>query len=364
MRHQSLQTLSFLLAVSVMFLFSTKATTAQSADEAAYTLHEGELNGAPYKVAVPDSWPDGNVFFHVHGWRPADAPHEADLDMDNLFYRELIDTGWAIARTAFYENGVDNEAHMRALIELSGWINDEVGPIGRVLMEGESTAGSLLLRIAEISPDLADGVIAKGAFVNLHDETADSYLEGVPKIPAILMSNLTELDEPIAYAAVSEDSDFQPALRPLLRPGHVNVNSVERLNAFVELNRWIDTGQITYISDGTRTVPERETGTAVEEEMLVNEVTKTDPYFGNAILGFHPNELDDFGIYPGDFFILEINGDQYELFYGDSYGDVPEGEWVAFPTADDHILVAINYGNAVQAAGLYSGDRVAISQGY
>ena len=364
MNHPSLQTLCLLLAISVGLILSPIESTAQSADEAAYTLHEGELNGAPYKVAVPDSWTDGNVFFHVHGWRPADAPHEADLDMDNVFYRELIDMGWAIARTAFYENGVDNDAHMRALRELTEWINEELGQTGKIIMEGESTAGSLLLRIAEIEPDLADGVIAKGAFVNLHDETADSYLEGTPQIPAILMSNLTELDEPVAYAAVSEDADVQPALRPLLRPGHVNVNSLERLNAFIELNRWIDTGQITYISDGTRTVPARDTVPAVEGEMLVNEVTKTDPYFGNAILGFHPNELDDFGIYPGDFFIMEHNGEEYELFYGDSYGDVPEGGWVAFPTADDHILVAINYGNAVQAAGLSTGDRVAISRGY
>lgn len=364
MKNSQLHLLFFLLLLSAALLFSPNQSAAQSANEATYTLHEGELNGAPYKVAVPDNWPDGNVFFHVHGWRPADAPHEADLDMESVFYRELIDMGWAVARTAFYENGVDNDAHMQALSELSEWINDEIGTTGRIVMEGESTAGSLVLRIAEIAPDLADGVIAKGAFVNLHDETADSYLEGTPKIPSVLMSNLTELDEPVAYAAVSEDADYQPALRPLLRPGHVNVNSLERLNAFLDLNRWLDTGQVTRISEGTRTVPERNTGTTLEREMLVNEITSTDRFFGNAKLGFHPSELDEFGIYPGDFFILEINGQEYELFYGESYGDVPEGEWVAFPTADDHILVAINYGNAVQAAGIAIGDRVAISRGY
>jgi len=62
-----------------------------------YTLHEGELEGAPFKVAVPDGWESGNVFFHVHGWRPADAPHEADLDLEDPFYQELINNDWAIA---------------------------------------------------------------------------------------------------------------------------------------------------------------------------------------------------------------------------------------------------------------------------
>ena len=360
MHRPSLQILSLLLAFSAALFFFPYDSTAQSEDETAFTLHAGELNGAPYKVAVPENWTNGNVFFHVHGWRPADAPHEADLNMENPFYRELVDMGWAIARTAFYENGVDNEEHIRALRELTGWITSEIGPVGRAVMEGESTAGSLVLRIAEVAPELADGVIAKGAFVNFHDESADSYLEGTPKIPAILMSNLTELDEPVAYAAVSEKAEVQPALRPLLRPGHVNVNWVERLNAFRDLNDWINTSKVTHISEGTRTVPQRETNTTVDGEMLVNKVTETDLYFGNAILGFHTNELDEFGIYPGDFFILEINGQQHELFYGDSYGDVPEGEWVAFPTADDHILVAINYGNAVQTAGIDAGDVASI----
>ena len=30
-------------------------------------LHEGELNGAPFKVAVPAEWQAGRAFFHVHG---------------------------------------------------------------------------------------------------------------------------------------------------------------------------------------------------------------------------------------------------------------------------------------------------------
>ncbi|REL38476.1 hypothetical protein DYD21_00560 [Rhodohalobacter sp. SW132] len=333
---------------------------AQSNSGENYSIHEGELNGAPYKVAVPENWQDGNLFFHLHGWRPADAPHEANLNPENPFYRELLEMGWAVARTAYYENGVDNEAHIRAITELRGWIDSELGTVGRVILEGESTAGSLVLRIAEIEPGLADGVIAKGAFVNIHDEDADSYLEGTPKIPAILMSNLTELDEPVAYTAISEDADVRPALRPLLRPGHVNVNWVERLDAFNDLNNWISSGTVSLISEGTRSVPVRETNTTVDDGELINRVEETDPYFGNAILGFHPVELGDIGIFPGDYFILETGDASFEIFYGDSYGDVAEGEWVAFPTADDRILVARNFENAVETAGFSRGDRVVI----
>ena len=326
-----------------------------------YTLHEGELEGAPFKVAVPAGWESGNVFFHVHGWRPADAPHEADLDLEDPFYQELINNDWAIARTAFYENGVDNEAHIRALWDLREWIDTEVSGLNHVLMEGESTAGSLVLRIAELEPNLANGVIAKGAFVDLEDETADSFLRGAPQIPAILMSNLTELDGPISYAAVAEDAEAAPALRPLRRPGHVNVNWVEKLAAFEAMNNWIDSGEINQIADGTRTVPDRETGTTIDGEMLVNRVTDIDPYFGNATLGYHPQELEDFGIFRGDYFVIEIAGQQRDVFYGDSYGDVPEGERVAFPTADDQILIARNHQSAIQTARLDIGDEIKIT---
>lgn len=349
-----------LLVLFVFSLFLPEVSTAQ-AESNGYALHEGGLNGAPYKVAVPDGWSGGKVFFHVHGWRPPHAPHQADLNLENPFYRELLDMGWVIARTAFYKNGVNNEAHIRALRILSDWINNNIGTISRVVMEGESTAGSLLLRIAELEPNLADGVIAKGAIIDLEDESADSFLRGTPKIPAILMSNLTELDGPVAYAAISENADVPPALRPIRRPGHVNINWVERLEAFKSLNHWIETGETFPITDGIRSVPERETGTSFDTNKLVNTVTAIDPFFGNATLGFHPDELKQFGIQQGNAFIIEINGQQRNVFYGESYNDVEHGEWISFPTADDHILLVRNHESAVKTAGLSIDDPIKIS---
>jgi hypothetical protein len=330
---------------------------AQSND---YTLHVGDLGGAPYKVVVPHQWVDGKVFFHVHGWRPADAPHEADLDLDNRFYKSLLEQGWVIGRTAFQQNGVDHDAHTEELFKLRGWIEENIGEIDMLILEGESTAGTLVLRIAEKNPELADGVIAKGSFIDLKNSTADAYLKASPKIPAILMSNLTELDGPISYAATAENAEVIPSLRPLLRPGHVNVNWVERLDAVHSMNRWLKSGEMSPISDGTRDVPERETLTQKEGNFIVNKVTATDPFFGNATLGFHPDELKEAGIEQGNSFIFEVHGQQRNVFYGQSYGDVPHGEWIAFPLADNQILVARNHESAIATANLSEGDRVQI----
>ncbi len=328
------------------------------AQENDFTLHEGEIDGAPYKVVVPHNWESGYVFFHVHGWRPADAPHEADLDLSDPFYQHLIDEGWVIGRTAFQENGVDHDAHTRELSALKNWIINNIGDIELLIMEGESTAGSLVLRIAELQPDLADGVIAKGAFIDLEDESADSYLLAEPEIPAVLMSNLTELDGPVAYAASAEFAEVPPSLRPLLRPGHVNVNWTERRDALSYLYAWIREGVYSPFSDGTRIVPDRDTGTVLHENFIENRVVDVNPFFGNAFLGFHPDELKEAGIKQGETFVLEIHNQQRNVYYGTTYGDVGPGEWVAFPTADDRILVARYHQSAIQAANMNVGDRV------
>lgn len=320
----------------------------------------GTIDGAPFKVVTPEDWNGGDVFFHVHGWRPDDAPHKADLDVDDPFYQTLLEENWTIGRTAFRKNGVDHDAHTKALYDLKNWIEENLGRVDRLIMEGESTAGTLMLRIAEQHHDLANGVIAKGAFINFEDETHDSYLEATPGIPAILMSNLTELEAPLAYVTKAQDAEVVPALRPLLRVGHVNVNWKERRDAFSAMNNWLDTGETDYLAEGTRTLPDRETNTVESETTLENRVIGINPFYGNAFLGFHPYEIEEFGIQTGDDFLVEAHGKFWRVHYGQSYSDVSLGEWVAFSTASDTIMLVRNHESAVETAGLDIGDTVTV----
>ncbi|MEO0508604.1 MAG: SAM hydroxide adenosyltransferase [Verrucomicrobiota bacterium] len=325
-------------------------------------LHEGSLKGAPYRVAVPEKWETGKVFFHVHGWRPDDALHQADLDLKDPFYQSLLKQGWIIGRTAFLKNGVDHDAHTVALRDLKSWIEEKFGPIKMLILEGESTAGTLVLRIAEQDVDLADGVIAMGAYIDLNDPSVDSYLSATPMLPSILMSNMTEIADPLKYAVKAESAVIQPSLWPLLRPGHVNVNWVERKEALTMMVQAIETGvPLPLLTDGTRAVPTRDTGTSKEDGAIVNVVTAINPFYGNAFLGFHPDELLSAGLVKGKSFEIEIAGNSWPVLFGDSYGDVPLGEWVAFPTADEFILLVRNHKSAVETAGLEVGDQVRIS---
>ena len=348
---------SILFLTPLLLLFSFPIITEA---QLSYELLEGEIDSSPYKIAVPENWADGKVFFHVHGWRPADAPHEANLNPDDPFYQSLLNDGWLIARTASIQNGADHETYTQSIYELKEWIESNTGQVQLTILEGESTAGTLVLQIAENNPDLADGVIAMGAFVELNDPDSDSFLRANPEIPAILMSNLTELDGPVAYAAKAENAAVQPILRPLLRPGHVNANHVERYDALKELQSRVKSGDFSTITDGTRQVPARETETIHENGSIINQITTIDWYFGNLELGFHPDEFADLGIEQGQWFILEIDGQQRDVFYGESYGDVEQGQWVAFPHANDHILVARNHEHAANTVGVQVGNRIKI----
>ena len=323
-------------------------------------LHEGELEGAPYKVVTPTEWTSGSVFFVVHGWRPPEAPHVADLDVEDPLVAKLLEAGWAVAKTAFKENGVDHDAHTEALRDLKTWIDTEVGSVGRVVMEGESTAGTLLLRIAERHPDLANGVIAMSAFVELEDQDSGDFLTAQPQVPAILMSNLTEIEGPVEYVTAALDAPVVPSLRPVRRPGHVNLNWVERWEALKAMEDWLEKRMYPVMQDGTREVPTRQTGTLEKEGTLLNKVTAVNPFYGNAILGFHPEELKAAGIEQGSPFELEAHGKMWTVFYGESYGDVELGEWIAFPNADDQVLVARNHQSAIETADLEVGDIVAV----
>lgn len=326
----------------------------------AVVVHEGVLNDAPYKVVTPEGWKGGKVFFHVHGWRPAGSPHEADLSLEDPLYQNILEAGWAIGRTAFKENGVDHPAHTRDLYNLKTWIEAKLGPVERLILEGESTAGTLVLRIAERNPDLADGVIALSPFINFEDPSLDSYLTAQPLIPAVLMANTPEINAPVQYTALTLELDNPPALRPLIRPGHVNINWVERWDALNALDQWIESGEAIGYSNGTRTVPPRTTGTQLSDGYLANAVTQVNPYYGNAFLGYHPDELIEAGYEKGDSLEFEAHGETWTVVFGSNYGDVPEGEWVAFPTADDQILLVRNHRSAIETANLQVGDPIKI----
>jgi hypothetical protein len=89
------------LALSLLLIPATKAATLDLS---------GEINGAPYRIRVPDIW-NGTLLVFAHGYRDkADHPGEidnrnADVAPSAALEAPLLAQGFALAGTAYKDNG-------------------------------------------------------------------------------------------------------------------------------------------------------------------------------------------------------------------------------------------------------------------
>ena len=83
---------------------------AVPAATAAPTVIEGEKNGAPYRIVVPENW-NGTLVVHAHGYRDlADHPGEVDdrsapASPSPALEPALLAQGYALAGSAYKTNG-------------------------------------------------------------------------------------------------------------------------------------------------------------------------------------------------------------------------------------------------------------------
>ena len=92
------------LLLSLTLLHRSPATKAAPLDLA------GEINGAPYRIRVPDNW-NGTLLIFAHGYRDkADHPGEidnrnADVAPNAALEAPLLAQGFALAGSAYKDNG-------------------------------------------------------------------------------------------------------------------------------------------------------------------------------------------------------------------------------------------------------------------
>lgn len=95
------------LIVLLLFCIAAPARAAKQVGPLDVT---GEIQGAPYRIAVPAAW-NGTLLIYLHGYRDkADHPGEVDnrnpdLAPNAALANALLGQGYALARTAFRDNG-------------------------------------------------------------------------------------------------------------------------------------------------------------------------------------------------------------------------------------------------------------------
>src|SRR5262245_39731961 len=99
-----------LVALTVVSLISLSLINHAPATKAAPLDLSGEINGAPYRIRVPETW-NGTLLVFAHGYRDkADHPGEidnrnADVAPSAALEAPLLAQGFALAGTAYKDNG-------------------------------------------------------------------------------------------------------------------------------------------------------------------------------------------------------------------------------------------------------------------
>ncbi|HUH16242.1 MAG TPA: hypothetical protein VML35_10190 [Gaiellaceae bacterium] len=140
-------------------------TLAVPAATAAPTELTGELNGAPYRVVVPENW-NGTLVVHAHGYRDlADQPGQVDdrsapAAPSGALEPFLLGMGYAIAGSAYKRNGWAVQEGIDDTVALTSWFRDNVGKPNRTLLWGFSMGSVITFKIAERTAGHFDGYLA------------------------------------------------------------------------------------------------------------------------------------------------------------------------------------------------------------
>src|SRR5215813_15515469 len=99
-----------LIALTLVSLISLSLIQRSPTAKAASLDLSGEINGAPYRIRVPEVW-NGTLLIFAHGYRDkADHPGEvdnrnADVAPSAALEAPLLAQGLALAGSAFKDNG-------------------------------------------------------------------------------------------------------------------------------------------------------------------------------------------------------------------------------------------------------------------
>jgi dienelactone hydrolase len=180
---------------------------------------EGDINGAPFQILVPATW-NGKLIVFAHGYRDkADHPGEVDnrdpFDNDPAGTRAaLLQQGWALAGTAYKDNGWAVKEALDDLVALASYFRDNVAKPDRAYLWGFSMGSVPTYKLAERNAGAFDGYLP-----------ACAVGAGLPRGGDWLLATMLAYDivfgEPPTWGTPGEvrnDIDFETEVLPVLVP--------------------------------------------------------------------------------------------------------------------------------------------------
>ena len=151
------------------------ASTAPVAEQSAVPFTdcgeacEGEIDGAKYRILLPDEW-NGTLLLYSHGYRnPVPVPPDYESPTSRAepspgyndggvpLARNLLSKGYALAGSGWASNGWAVADGVKANTDLYEFFRDEVAEPERVYAWGDSLGGLVTMETAEANPDWVSG---------------------------------------------------------------------------------------------------------------------------------------------------------------------------------------------------------------
>jgi hypothetical protein len=184
----------------------------------------GELNGAPYRIRVPEVW-NGTLLIFVHGYRDkADHPGEIDnrtveVAPNAALEAPLLAQGFALAGSAWKENGWDIEDAMQDIKNLAVFFRDNVAPPQRTILGAASFGTVVAFKSMEQFNGIFDGAFCACAAGSGATRVWDN---GLP----LMLAYDVVFGMPASWGTVGEvrnDIDFDTEVLAKLAPELSNI---------------------------------------------------------------------------------------------------------------------------------------------
>src|SRR5918998_4748916 len=136
---------------------------AQSASAQERRTHTGVLDGAKYRVEVPQKW-NGTLVLYSHGYFPQGFP-DFGVALTNRppdrseTERWLLEHGYAMAASQYQDDGIGYQIHnaLRDQIALLDWFDANVGKPQRTVAIGQSLGAAITDLLVERNAHGFDG---------------------------------------------------------------------------------------------------------------------------------------------------------------------------------------------------------------
>lgn len=174
-----------LVALTLALVLSLTLGVRSPAVAAASLDLSGEINGAPFRIRVPDTW-NGTLLIFAHGYRDkADHPGEVDdrnaqvAPIDAL-EAPLLAAGFALAGSAYKDNGWAFGDAIQDIKDLALFFRENVGPPERTIIAAVSFGTIAAFKSMEQFNGIFDGALsfcgAGAGTTRLWDSVVPAYL--------------------------------------------------------------------------------------------------------------------------------------------------------------------------------------------